>query len=138
MGNINSELIELTAIKKNIHELRKQFDEVIDENIRGLLKRIISTSDKVYKELLVNSDKVSKAARFGDFYLPTIKGIVAKYVTLTKNGINNADAREALAKTEEVLSKSADSFDVLYQSLFTNEAIDLDVEMAVLTKEMGI
>lgn len=138
MGNFNKELQKLSVLKQNIYELRKLYDNINNEIIQKLLKDIIKISDKIYKEAVVNTDKLYKLERFNNYYLVTVKKIIEKYIKLSKNKIKNSKDEEFFIKIQEFLQNVIISFDNLYQSLYTEEIIDLDAEMQVMEKEMKI
>lgn len=136
--NMNKELETLSILKKNIFELRKLYDQVENDVVQSLLKNIIKTSEKIYKEVVVNTDKLYKLDRFNNYYLITIQKILKKYINLSKNKIRNSQNESFFLKIEEFLKNVTVSFDILYQSLYTDEIIDLDAEMQVMEKEMKI
>lgn len=136
--NMNKELEILSILKKNIFELRKLYDQVENDVVQSLLKNIIKTSEKIYKEVVVNTDKLYKLDRFNNYYLITIQKILKKYINLSKNKIRNSQNESFFLKIEEFLKNVTVSFDILYQSLYTDEIIDLDAEMQVMEKEMKI
>ena len=138
MENFNKELEKLSILKQNIYELRKLYDEVNNEVVQKLLKDIIKISDKIYKEVVVNTDKLYKLDRFNNYYLVTIQKIIKKYINLSKNKIMNNQNEKFYIKIEEFLKNVSLSFNNLYQSLYTDEIIDLDAEMQVMEKEMKI
>lgn len=136
--NMNKELETLSILKKNIFELRKLYDQIENDVVQSLLKDIIKTSEKIYKEVVVNTDKLYKLDRFNNYYLITIQKILKKYINLSKNKIRNSQNESFFLKIEEFLKNVTVSFDILYQSLYTDEIIDLDAEMQVMEKEMKI
>ena len=138
MEKFNKELEKLSILKQNIHELRKLYDELNNETVQKLLKDIIKISDRIYKEVVVNTDKLYKVERFNNYYLITIRKIVKKYINLSKNKIRNSQNEEFFTKIEEFLKNVIISFNNLYQSLYTDEIIDLDAEIQVMEKEMKI
>lgn len=138
MENFNKELQKLSILKQNIYELRKLYDEINNEVMQNLLKDIIKISDKIYKEVVVNTDKLYKLDRFNNYYLVTIQKIIKKYINLSKNKIMNNQNEKFYIKIEEFLKNVSLSFNNLYQSLYTDEIIDLDAEMQVMEKEMKI
>lgn len=138
MEMFNKEIEKLATLKQNIYELRKLYDEINNEVIKKLLKDIIKISDNIYKEVVVNTDKLYKLDRFNDYYIITIQKIIEKYIRLSKNKINDIQNEEFFPKIEEFLKNVTLSFNNLYQSLYTDEIIDLDAEMQVMTKEMKI
>ena len=129
---------KLSILKSNIYELKKLYDNIKNETIKKLLKDIIKVSDKIYKEVVVNTDKLYKVERFNNYYLITIQKIVKKYINLTEKKVNNIKNEEFLDKIETFLKNVSLSFENLYQSLYTDEIIDLDAEIKVMEKEMKI
>lgn len=138
MENLNKELEKLSILKQNIYELRKLYDETNNEVMQKLLKDIIKISDRIYKEVVVNTDKLYKLERFNNYYLITIKKIVEKYLKLSKNKVRNNQNEYLFTKIECFLKDVTLSFNNLYQSLYTDEIIDIDAEMQVMEKEMKI
>lgn len=138
MEELNKEIQELSVLKQNIYEIRKLYDEINNEAIQKILKDIIKISDKIYKEVVVNTDKLYKLDRFNNYYLVTVQKIVEKYIKLSKNKIRNNQSEEFFIKIEEFLKNVTLSFNNLYQSLYTDEIIDLDAEMKVMEKEMKL
>ena len=137
--NFNKSLEKLSILKQNIYELRKLYDDLSnDEVMQKILKDIIKISDKIYKEVVVNTDKLYKLDRFNNYYLITIQKIVKKYINLSKNKIRNSQNEEFFTKIEEFLKNVTLSFNNLYQSLYSDEIIDLDAEMQVMEKEMKL
>lgn len=138
MENFSKDIEKLTILKQNIYELRKLYDEINNESVQKQLKDIIKISDKIYKEVVVNTDKLYKLDRFNNYYLITIQKIVKKYINLSKNKIRSSQNEEFFTKIEEFLKNVTLSFNNLYQSLYTDEIIDLDAEIQVMEKEMKI
>ena len=138
MENFNKELQKLSALKQNIYELRKLYDEINSADIKKLLKDIIVISDKIYKEVVVDTNKLYKLERFNNYYIVTVQKIIKRYISLSKNMIITDQNQEIFIKIEEFLKNVAVSFNSLYKSLYTNEIIDLDLEMKVMEKEMKI
>lgn len=138
MEEFNKNIQELSVLKRNIYELRKLFDEINNEKIQKLLKDIINVSDNIYKEVVVNTDKLCKLKRFNNYYLITVKKIIEKYIILNKNKIKNKQSEVLFIKIEEFLNNVVTGFNNLYQSLYTDEIIDLDAEIKVMEKDIKI
>ena len=134
----NKGIQELSILKQNIHKIRNLFDNINDENVKNHLKNIIKISDKIYKEVVVNTEKLDKIYKFNSYYIITVEKIISKYVELKNNKINNRDSQEFFNKIEGFLTNVISSFENLYQSLFTDEIIDIDAELKVMEKEMKI
>lgn len=138
MNDLNREIEELRKLKIAIHGLRKNYDNVEEEVIKKELKSIIITSDKIYKEVAINTNKISKIRNFANYYIATVEKIVSKYIELKNKGISSTEVEMLYAKIEQFLPKVSDGFKKMYNSLFSDETIDIDAEIKVMIKEMGI
>ena len=137
-NKFSDKIQEISVLKKNIYKLRNLFDNINDENVKNHLKNIIKISDKIYKEVVVNTEKLDKIYKFNSYYIVTVEKIISKYVELKNNKINNRDSQEFFNKIEGFLTNVTSSFENLYQSLFSDEIIDIDAELKVMEKEMKI
>lgn len=138
INQFNKEVQELTILKQNIHKLRKLFDTINNETIKKELKQIIKIADKIYKEVVVNTEKLYKIEKFNNYYIVTVEKVVEKYIKLNKNKINTSEAEKLFIQIESFLKNINISFENLYQSLFSDDVIDIDAEMKVMEKEMKL
>lgn len=138
INQFNKEVQELTILKKNIHKLRKLFDAINNETIKKELKQIIKIADKIYKEVVVNTEKLYKIEKFNNYYIVTVEKVIEKYIKLDKNKINTSEAEKLFIQIESFLKNINISFENLYQSLFSDDVIDIDAEMKVMEKEMKL
>lgn len=136
MDKLNQYIEELRSLKLTIHELRKIFDKIQDENIKKLLKNIIVVSDKIYKEVAINTEKLRKIRNFSNYYIITVLKILNQYNKFVDAKLNTKEAKELYIKVEEFLPRVNKSFEKIYESLFNDEIIDLDSEIKVLLKEI--
>ena len=134
INQFNKEVQELTILKKNIYKLRKLFDAINNETIKKELKQIIKIADKIYKEVVVNTEKLYKIEKFNNYYIVTVEKVIEKYIKLDKNKINTSEAEKLFIQIESFLKNINISFENLYQSLFSDEVIDIDAEMKVFEK----
>lgn len=138
MDNLNKQIDDLRKLKIAIHELRKVYDEIEDEEMQENTKKIIIISDKIYKEVAINTEKISKIKNFASYYLTTIQKVISKYCELKEKGIDNKDVQSLYMKIEQFLPKALAGFEKMYDSLFNNEIVDVDAEIKVMLKELGV
>lgn len=138
MSNLNETIDELRTLKLEIHKLRKLYDNFEEENIRQELKNIIIVSDKIYKEVAQNSEKISRIKNFANYYILTVEKILTRYHELKSKKILTRESKELFMKIEEFLPRVNDSFNKMYESLFANEIVDIDTEIQVMLKEMKL
>lgn len=127
---------ELTELKLSIFNLRKLYDKVNDENIKKELKQIIMCSDKIYKEVLMNTEKLRKIKNFSNYYIITIEKILDKYCYFKEMKVTSKESETLYQRVEEFLPKVGENFEKIYQSLFNDEITDIDAEIQVMLKQM--
>ena len=80
---LNKQLNDLRKLKLSIHELRKIYDDISNETeIKKNLKNIIIVSDKIYKEVVVNTEKLYKIRNFNNYYIITVQKVLKQYINL--------------------------------------------------------
>lgn len=134
----NNDIESLQLIKKQIFELRKIYDKVKNDTIKLNLKKIIVVSDKIYKELVLNTNKLGKVKNFANYYIVTIQKVMSKYCLFEEKGIQTTEKKELQNNIEIFLPKVNDAFEKMYQSLFDDEILDVDSEIQVMLKQLKI
>lgn len=138
MENLDNDIELLRNLKIEIHSLRKCFDDISDEMVLDNLKKIIIISEKIYKEVAVDTLKLNKVRNYIRFYLPTVIKVLERYIKFKDSKINNKEMISLYKKIEEFLPKAYESFKKIYDSLFTSEILDIDSEIKIMLKEMGL
>lgn len=102
--------------------------KVKNENIRSTCDSICTTLEKILQTLKVQPQKVSDVGSFFRYYLPTLKSILSKYISIENTGITSEDtAQKTLSCLKDVDSAMARQ----YLNLFESDKLDLSVEMEV-------
>lgn len=138
MENLDNDIELLRNLKLEIHSLRKCFDDISDEMVLDNLKKIIIISEKIYKEVAVDTLKLNKVRNYIRFYLPTVIKVLERYIKFKDSKINNKEMISLYTKIEEFFPKAYESFKKIYDSLFTSEILDIDSEIKIMLKEMGL
>ena len=136
MEKLNKDIEELRNLKLSIHELRKLYDKIQNEDVKKELKNIIIVSDKIYKEIVINTQKTSKIKSFTNYYIQTVQKILNKYYEFNAKKILIEDTEKLLIRIEEFLPRVNNAFNKIYESLFTDEIADIDAEIKVMLKEI--
>ena len=134
----NKEIEDLRKLKSNIHELRKIYDIINEEIIKDSLKQIIITSDNIYKEVMINTEKLDKIRNFNNYYIITIKKILNQYIKINEKKIRNEEAKKLCIKIETFIPNVSESFKKVYDALFEDDVIDIDSEIKVMMSQMKI
>lgn len=135
---LNNEIENLRNLKIQIYELRKIYDLLEVGNLKTDVKECVIILDKIYKEVAINSNKIRKVQRIIDYYIVTLEKILNRYITLKTNKISTNESEALYIKIEMFVPKVKEGFEKAYTSLFSDEILDVDAEIEVMIKELGI
>lgn len=138
MSDLNEEIELLRSLKKQNHDLKICFDKIVEENVKSEVKEIIILSDKIYKEVAVNTEKIFIVKNYIRFYLSSVIKVVDRYIVFKEANICNKDAINLYEKIEEFLPKAKIGIKRIFESLYSNEILDLDSEIKLMLKELGM
>ena len=138
-NNILDDQIEnLRNFKIEIYKLRKIYDLLELGNLKTEVKKCITILEKIYKEVAINSNKIKKIQKIIDYYIITLTKILNNYITFKENKILTKESEKLYVKIEQFIPKVKESFEKIYTSLFSDEILDIDIEIEVMIKELGI
>ena len=134
---LNKQLNDLRKLKLSIHELRKIYDDISNETeIKKNLKNIIIVSDKIYKEVVVNTGKLYKIRNFNNYYIITVQKVLKQYISLKSKKITTNETENLYIKIENFIHNVSKSFEKIYNSLFEDVVLDIDTEIKIMMDEM--
>ena len=133
---LNSNIEDIRKLKRILFDLRLKYDTIDNEDLKADIKEIIQIGDKLYSELILDNGKTAAAYRFIHNYLPVVDRIVEKYNKLVVNDIKSRDSVDLKEEIRNSMPKIKESLKTYYESMFTAEILDIDVELEVLLKQL--
>ncbi len=133
---LNSNVEDIRELKRILFGLRLKYDTIDNEDLKADIKAIIQIGDKLYSELILDNRKTAAAYRFIHNYLPVVDRIVEKYNKLVVNDIKSRDSVDLKEEIRNSMPKIKESLKTYYESMFTAEILDIDVELEVLLKQL--
>ena len=133
---LNSNIEDIRELKHILFDLRLKYDTIDNEDLKADIKAIIQTGDKLYSELVLDNRKTAAAYRFIHNYLPVVDRILEKYNKLVVNDIRSRDSVDLKEEIRNSMPKIKESLKTYYESMFTAEILDIDVELEVLLKQL--
>lgn len=116
--------------RAHLMELRRMGMRIKNQDIRDLNSQITASADKILKLLREKPESIPSVRQFLNYYLPTLGGILNKYVRVEESGIPSGDMIQIVIAN---LSEIKKAMDKQYASLFDDDILDLSVEMEALT-----
>ena len=115
-----------------VAEMRRLRDLIPGAAIRNKLDEIISVTDKIFKNLLRDPDDYRQVKRFSDFYLPTTIKLLHAYDRFDQSGARGDNVSGTLERIDSTLDTILDSYRKFFDSLFENQALDIETDIIVL------
>lgn len=123
---------EREALKKSgrvLDELQVKVGEVEDGEVKAAAEDVCRRIERILKTLRKQPDEIPNARQCLTYYLPTLRDVIARYLTLESAGTLSDGMVE---KTLKFLGQVREAMDKQYESLFDNEALDLSVDMEAM------
>ena len=124
INRIDSSMDAVSADSEKIFAVRPEISDTMNEILSYILK--------IREDILNNPQKVKKISRFLNYYLPTTVKLSEKYVYLTSQRSKGDNVTEAMESVEKAFGLLKEAFIKQHDALFTEEALDLSTDTAVL------
>jgi len=118
--------------ERAVVEISRLRSSILDERVRKKLDEIIPVTDSIFKKLLIEPNVYSQVKRFADFYLPTTIKLLHTYDRFGKSGSGGEHVTGTLEQIDTALDSVLVSYKKLYDSLFANQALDIETDIEVL------
>lgn len=119
----------LDKCRKDLTELRMKSTQILDIKVRTEMQGVCDQVEKILKTLRTQPDEIQNARQFLNYYIPTLKDVIARYRTLETSGTLSDDMT---AKVHHFMGQVREAMDKQYKSLFENEELDLSVDMQAM------
>ena len=118
--------------EKAVSEMRRLRDTIPDDNLKNKIDDIITVTDKIFKDLLDDPDDYAQVKRFANYYLPTTIKLLHTYDRFGKSGVHGENVSGTLDRIDTALSTILESYERFFDSLFENQALDIETDIRVL------
>ncbi len=128
-GPANDRTVLLQKGRSDLLELHQLALRVKNQEIRASSERVCQVIQKILGTLKEQPEDIPKARQLFSYYLPTLGGILQRFIYLEQSGVHTADTTE---KVISCLNSIQSAMEKLYASLFDDDKLDLTVEIEVL------
>lgn len=130
-GNVEIDK-QIAESRKSLESLTVYDAKIPDPEISRQLERMHASGTAILDALERNPSQAQQVRRFMNYYLPTLSKIMANYVILNDSPAKGENIRAAMQSVENSLGMIADAFDKQLDSLYRDQAFDMDAEVTVL------
>jgi len=117
--------------EKSVAEMRGLHDKINDETVKQKINELVSVTDSIFKKLGVEPGVYTQVKRFAEFFLPTTLKLLNSYDRFSQSGIEGENITSTLERISSALDTTLDSYKKFYDSLFENQALDIETDITV-------
>jgi hypothetical protein len=119
-----------------IAEMRRLRNSMLDKSVQGKVDDIIIVIEKIFKNLLEDPDDYNQVKRFADFYLPATIKLLHTYDRFGQSGTQGDNITGTMERIDTALDTILVSYRKFFDSLFENQALDIETDIKVLENMM--
>ena len=118
--------------EKAVSTMRGFRDSIPGEKVKQKIDELISITDKIFKKLLIEPGVYKQIKRFSEFFLPTTIKLLSSYDRFGQSGVSGENINSTIERIDAALDTTKDSYAKFYDSLFENQALDIEADIRVL------
>lgn len=113
-------------------ELERLYATIPDLAVKAKIRELINVSDKIVEDAVTDPSDVPQIKKFLDYYLPTTIKLLNAYDRMGAQGIEGENITGAMQSIEEMLDTAVAAYKKLLDSLFANQAMDIETDIEVM------
>ncbi|MBQ9412525.1 MAG: 5-bromo-4-chloroindolyl phosphate hydrolysis family protein [Oscillospiraceae bacterium] len=113
-------------------ELARLYASIPDLAVKRKVQAIMEVSDKIIADAVEDPADVPQIKKFLDYYLPTTIKLLNAYDRMGAQGVQGANISGTMQSINEMLDTAIDAYRKLLDSLFANQAIDVETDIQVM------
>ena len=113
-------------------ELARLYASIPNLAVKRKIQQIIEISDKIVADAVDDPSDVPQIKKFLDYYLPTTIKLLNAYDRMGAQGVQGENITGTMKSIDEMLDTAIDAYNKLLDSLFANQAMDIETDIAVM------
>ena len=113
-------------------ELKRLYASIPDLAVKRKVAELIDVSDKIVADAVADPSDVPQIKKFLDYYLPTTIKLLNAYDRMGAQGIQGENITGTMQRIDEMLDTAIAAYKKLLDSLFANQAMDIETDISVM------
>lgn len=113
-------------------ELGRLYASIGEVKVKRKIRDIMEVSDKIIRDAIDDPSDVPQIKKFLDYYLPTTIKLLNTYDRMGSQGIEGENISGTMSSIEEMLDTAIGAYKKLLDSLFANQAMDIETDIEVM------
>lgn len=115
-----------------LSELARLRGSIKNEGVRARIDELSRLTKLIFDDIKEDPDDIPQVRRFAGYYLPTTMKLLNAYDRMAFTGEDGRNVAGTLEKIEDILDTTVAAYKKEYDSLFQNEALDIETDITVL------
>ena len=117
-----------------IKEMGRLYGSIQSTEVRERINELMRISDKIIQDAIDDPNDVPDIRKFLDYYLPTTIKLLHAYDRMSGQGIEGENLSKSMQSIEEMLDTAVDAFKKQLDSLFEDQALDIETDISVMNR----
>ena len=113
-------------------EMGRLYASIDNPEIKKKINELMRISDKIVQDAIHDPDDVPQIQKFLDYYLPTTIKLLNAYDRMDSQGIEGENIDKTKSSILDMLDTAIDAFKKQLDSLFANQALDIETDIDVM------
>ena len=123
--------------KRAIKEMGRLYTSIKNNDIRRRINELMRISDKIVQDAVSDPSDVPQIRKFLDYYLPTTIKLLNAYDRMSDQGIEGENLSKSMSSIEDMLDTAIEAFKKQLDSLFENQALDIETDISVMNQMLA-
>lgn len=115
-----------------LSEMGRLYLSIKDTEVRQKINEIMRITDKIVQDAIADPSDIPQIKKFLNYYLPTTIKLLNTYDRMSAQGIEGENLDKSMKSINEMLDAAIVAFKKHLDSLFANQALDIETDIAVM------
>ena len=118
--------------ERGVAEMNRLNDNIPDERLSERIFKLTELTGKICAVVKANPQKLPRAKRFVNYYLPTTIKLLGVYDRMGQQGVDGDNISGSMRKIEDILDSIVSAYEKMLDSMFSEEAMDVSADISVM------
>lgn len=123
--------------KTAMKEMGRLYSSIESPEIRSRINELMYVSDKIVRDAIDDPSDVPQIKKFLNYYLPTTIKLLNAYDRMSDQGVRGENLSRSMDSIEKMLDTSIEAFKKHLDSLFANQAMDIEADINVMNQMLA-
>ena len=120
-----------------LSEMGRLYMSIEDPEVKKKITELMRITDKIVQDAIADPTDIPQIKKFLNYYLPTTIKLLNTYDRMSSQGIQGENLDKSMKSINEMLDTSIEAFKRHLDSLFDNQALDIETEIDVMNKMLA-